>query len=84
MIRVIPAPEPPAFDKRVRKPGLRAIAEMVGEKPYRRGGRRFQKLADRREDIPAEKFPPYWTEALDDLMRLTIGSAPTPAFASTP
>jgi hypothetical protein len=68
MIRVTPAPEPPTFDQRVRTPGLRAIAEMVGEKPYRRGGRRFQKRADRRGDIPAEEFPTYWTEALDDLM----------------
>jgi hypothetical protein len=68
MIRVTPAPEPPTFHDRVRVPGLRAIAEMVGERPTRRGGRRFQKVADRREGIPADRFPPYWTEALDDLM----------------
>ncbi len=68
MIRVTPAPEPSHFDRLVRTPGLRAIAEMVGERPPRRGGRRFQKVADRREDIPADRFPPYWTEVLDDLM----------------
>jgi hypothetical protein len=68
MIRVIPAPEPRHFDRLVRTPGLRAIAEMVGERPPRRGGRRFQRIADRREDIPSERFPPYWTEVLDDLM----------------
>jgi hypothetical protein len=70
MIRGTPAPEPATFQERVRTPGLRAIAEMVGERPSRRSGRRFQKLADRREDIPADKLPPYWTEALDDLMKL--------------
>jgi len=68
MIRVTPAPEPAAFDKLVRKPGLRAIAEMVGERPLRKAGRRFQKVADRREDISPEKFPDYWTKVLDDLM----------------
>ncbi len=68
MIRVNPAPEPPHFDERVRKPGLRAIAEMVGEKPPRRGGRRFRPVAKRREEIPPDGFPPYWTKALDDLM----------------
>ena len=41
---------------------------MVGEKPHRPGGRRFTVIAKERKDIPAEKFPPYWTEALDDLM----------------
>ena len=70
LIRVTPAPEPATFQERVRAPGLRAIAEMVGERPPRQSGRRFQKIADRREDIPADKFPPYWTEAIDDLMRL--------------
>lgn len=68
MIRVNPAPEPPHFDERVRKPGLRAIAEMVGEKPPRQGGRRFRPVAKRREEIPPDGFPPYWTKALDDLM----------------
>ena len=33
MIPVTLAPEPPAFDKKVRQPGLRAIAELAGEQP---------------------------------------------------
>ncbi len=70
MIHVNPAAEPPGFDQKVRKPGLRAIAELVGEEPEppRTAGRRFQKVADRRQDIRPQKFPTYWGEALDDLM----------------
>jgi hypothetical protein len=68
MIRVVPATEPSTFSNSVRNPGLRAIAEMVGETPDRPMGKRFQKLADQRELIPFDKFPSYWTEALDDLM----------------
>jgi hypothetical protein len=41
---------------------------MVGERPPRRAGRRFQKIAKKREEIPVDRFPSYWTEALDDLM----------------
>lgn len=39
MIRVEPANEPESFDEIVRKPGHRAIAELVGEEglPARRG-----------------------------------------------
>lgn len=69
MIRVKQAPEPATFQKRVRTPGLRAIEEMVGEHPDRKAGRRFKKIADRREDIPSDSFPKYWTETLDDLMQ---------------
>lgn len=68
MIRVVPVPEPATFDKTVRQPGLRAIAERVGEKPPRNRGRRFSKVADSRNEIPSECFPSYWTHALDDLM----------------
>lgn len=68
MIRVTPAPEPTDFDATVRVPGLRAIAEMVGEKPRRSTGRRFANCADRREDIPGDAYPTYWTRSLDDLM----------------
>ena len=67
MIPVRPAPEPPDFDVRVRRPGLRAIAELVGEEPQRTAGRRFDKVADTREQIPAGSFPPYWRASLDDL-----------------
>lgn len=70
MIRLKLADEPDGFEDTVRTPGLRAIAEMVGEKPPRRAGKRYAKIADRREDIPPDKFPPYWADALDDLMRL--------------
>jgi len=64
------AAEPATFEGAVRAPGLRAIAEMVGETPPRQAGRRHKKIADRRQDIPPDKFPPYWTESLDDLMSL--------------
>lgn len=67
MIHVTPAPEPERFDRDVRKPGLRALAEMVGESPLRRSGKRLSKIADRREDIPSDKFPPYWTKLSDEL-----------------
>jgi hypothetical protein len=70
MIRVAPAPPPEGFDATVRQPGLRALAELVGEAPetQRGAGRSFKKIAERREDIPPVKLPPYWTRALDDLM----------------
>lgn len=70
MIPVTPAPIPPSFDTSVRDRGLRALAELVGEPPPkpRLEGRPFKKIADRREDIPPDKLPPYWTNALDDLM----------------
>lgn len=68
MIRVIPAPEPGTFAAKVREPGLCAIAEMVGETSERVRGKRHEQIATRREEIPYDKFPPHWTEALDDLM----------------
>jgi hypothetical protein len=68
MIPVKKADEPATFDATVRVPGLRAIAEMVGEKPPRpKGGRRYKKKADKREDIPSKEFPDYWTNSLNDL-----------------
>lgn len=70
MIPVAKAPKPRGFDEKVRRPGLRAIAEMVGKPPPypRTGGRAFRKIAARERDIPVEALPSYWTEALDDLM----------------
>lgn len=68
MIPVTPAEEPSDFQSKVRERGLRAIAEMVGERPRRKSGRPFGKIASRREEIPAGSFPTYWTECLDDFL----------------
>ncbi len=69
MIRVNPAPEPADFDRKVRQPGLSAIAELVGEKPLvSRHGPRRKKCANRREDILPSEFPTYWTEVIEDLL----------------
>jgi hypothetical protein len=69
MIPVEPAPEPQDFDRKVRQPGLGAIAESVGELPtIKRRGPRRKKVADYREDIPSESFLPFWRAALDDMM----------------
>ena len=69
MIRVVLAEEPADFDAKVRKPGLRAIAEMVGEPNLsKRRGRKRDVVANSRDAIPADKFPAYWTEALPELL----------------
>lgn len=68
MIPVRPAEEPPNFDADVRRPGLRAIAERVGEMPPRAAGRRYEQVAESREEIPSGAFPTYWREALGDLL----------------
>ena len=69
MIRVTPADEPAMFDATVRQPGLRALAEMVGDPSLpKRPGRKRTVLASHREDIPGKAFPPYWTEALPALL----------------
>lgn len=69
MIPVTPAFEPDHFDKKVRQRGLAAIDEMLGQKPrvIRRGPRR-KKIADRPEDIPADAFPPFWRDVLEDML----------------
>jgi hypothetical protein len=70
LIPVNPAPEPPDFDRKVRQPGLNAIAELVGEPLLmKRRGPRRSKIADRREDIPSESFPALWRRGLDDMMQ---------------
>jgi hypothetical protein len=62
-------PEPPAFEGNVRQKGLSAIDEMVGRPPRRpHPGPVRKRVADREEDIPSDKFPPYWRDALDDLL----------------
>jgi 5-methylcytosine-specific restriction endonuclease McrA len=69
MIPVAPAAEPPDFDARVRKKGLDAIAELVGEQPSRvRRGPRREKIANKRGEIPADAFPPYWRDVLEDML----------------
>ncbi len=69
MIPVSLAKEPPGFDARVRQKGLSAIDELVGRAPrVRRGGPRRPKVADREQDIPADKFPPFWRDALDEML----------------
>lgn len=69
MIRVELADEPQDFDRKVRQPGLRAIAELVGEPDLpRRPGRRRSVVAASRDEIPADKFPTLWTEALPELL----------------
>ena len=69
MIPVEPAPAPVDFDERVKKPGLDAITELVGERPARRrAGPRRKKTAETRNQIPAEYFPPYWRKVLPEML----------------
>lgn len=70
MIHVSPAQEPTDFDSKVRRPGLRAISEMIGEAPQfpRTSGKEFKVVASQKVEIPSSSFPTYWTEVLDDLM----------------
>jgi hypothetical protein len=69
MIRVAPAPEPEDFDGKVRQPGRRAIAEMVGAPGLpKRPGRPRAVIAASEDAIPADKFPPIWTAALPELL----------------
>lgn len=70
MIPVAKAKKPSSFDEKVRRPGLRAIAELAGKpSPFpRKAGKRLRKIARREQDIPPDKLPAYWTVCLDDLM----------------
>jgi hypothetical protein len=69
LIRVVLAPEPKGFDKAVRQKGLSAIDELVGRAPrIKRRGRRRTKVATTEAGIPADQFPPFWREAIDDMM----------------
>lgn len=69
MIPVALQPEPDTFDQQVRRKGLAAIAELVGKKPRsKRPGPPRKKIATRERDIPAEAFPPFWRDALDDML----------------
>lgn len=69
MIPVSLAQEPKGFDKNIRRPGLSAIDELVGRPPrIKRPGPRRPKVANTKSKIPADKFPPLWRKALDDMM----------------
>jgi len=70
MIPVAAAGVPPEFNAKVREPGLRAIAEMVGKpSPYpRTAGKKHAKVANQEHDIPADVFPPYWRAALPEML----------------
>ncbi len=69
MIRVEQAPEPADFDSKVRQPGLRAIAELVGDPTLpKRPGRKRAVVATSREAIPVDKFPALWIKALPELL----------------
>jgi hypothetical protein len=70
MIQVNLASEPSGFNAAVRQKGLSAIDEMVGRRPrLQRSGPRRLKIAEREQDIPADKFPPYWRDCLDELLQ---------------
>jgi hypothetical protein len=69
VIPVVLAKEPKSFDKNIRQPGLSAIDEMVGRAPRtKHPGRRRAKIADTESKIPADKFPAFWRESIDDMM----------------
>lgn len=69
MIPVKLAAEPDDFDRNVRQKGLAAIDELVGRAPRtKRRGPRRPKVADKKSDIPADKFPPFWRDVLDEMM----------------
>ncbi len=71
MIPIALAREPKSFDAKIRQPGLSAIDELVGRAPrIKRSGPRRAKIADSESTIPGDKFPPFWREALDDMMKV--------------
>jgi len=69
MIPVALVAEPDDFDRKVRQPGLSAIDELVG-RPARlkRRGPKRSPIAANEADIPPDRFPPFWREALDDML----------------
>lgn len=72
MIPVCKAEEPDDFDASVRQPGLRALHEMTGQafpgQQKKRRGKPFNKIADKFDAIPADKFPPYWRDSLPAML----------------
>lgn len=70
MIPVVLAPEPPSFDAEVRRPGLSAIAELIGRASYGPSRRRRRKqIAGTEDEIPPGRFPPYWRKSIDEMMQ---------------
>ena len=68
MIRVEVQPEPSDFDDAVRKPGLSALSELIGQPPtIKRPGPRRDKRADRIEELPPNALPPFWQVCLPQL-----------------
>lgn len=69
-MRVEPRPEPAAFDGTVRKPGLSAISELVGQGPLPGQGRLGPAATfPGRESIPGRHLPAHWSGARADLLR---------------
>jgi hypothetical protein len=68
MIHVSKQPEPESFDRKVRQPGLRAIAEMCGKTHPDSRKKKRKKIANSEAEIPSSSFPNYWTECLDEMM----------------
>ena len=71
MIPVARKDEPQTFEAKVRRPGLSAIEELVGRPALlRRRGPKRAKVTDTEEQIKSHQFPPFWAEALDEMMTL--------------
>ncbi len=68
MMRVRAAVEPPHFNEVVRKPGVRALKELVGDPTAgKRTGRKRTVKASKVEDLKSKDYPDYWTQILKDL-----------------
>lgn len=65
MMHVTLANEPDDFDTLVRQPGLNAIAELVGEQ-----GDPLKKVANHRDELKGEHYPPYWRNATSQLLQV--------------
>jgi hypothetical protein len=75
MIPVQRADPPDTFDAEVRDLGLCALAEFIGQpQTIKRSGPKRQQLVvngvpiTRVEEIPPDKLPALWTEALNDML----------------
>lgn len=69
MIPVELAPEPPDFDVKVRRPGLSAISELLGQgATVSRPGPRRRAVAKRVQDLDASLLPDYWTRVTEALV----------------